>query len=116
MYVSTADDLSEEGREEALGIGALPPCTRLNMPITKFSEDIQKALHHNRGGLFGLAGLAFRDADGRTWLRRASGSLESLDGFEAATNNKVAVNEGTTTWATEKGVEIKTLSECGRAG
>jgi hypothetical protein len=120
MYVSTVGDLSM-GRSETLGIGVLPPCTRLNMPITKFREDIQQALHPHIGGHFARNGLAFRDADGRTWLRLTSGTLQSLNESEAdILHNKAALNalnEGTwsTTWATEKDVEIKTLSECGRA-
>lgn len=91
-----------------LRIGVLPPCTRLNVPFAKLSEKRQQILDSRLGRL----GLVFLDADGRTWARLAGGGLrelESQDSLEAAANDE------TTTWATEKDVEVKPLSECGQA-
>ncbi|MFU9039423.1 MULTISPECIES: hypothetical protein, partial [Streptomyces] len=101
---------SENRKGRVLGVGVLPPCTRLNVPLAKLSEDSQKVFHPKRPGPYGLLGLAFRDADGKAWVRLASGRLESLDGLSAL------AHEGAITWATERDVEIKMLPECGRAG
>jgi hypothetical protein len=119
VYVSTDDPAESENREGwKLGIGVLPPCSSLNVPLAKLREDTQKAFHSKKRP-YGLVGLGFRDADGRTWVRLLSGVL--MDGSLEDPSNEGAFTwipapyEETITWAREKDVEIKTLSECGRA-
>ncbi|MFF4756610.1 hypothetical protein ACWD5R_45495 [Streptomyces sp. NPDC002514] len=78
------------------------------MPLTKFSEDSQKAFHDKKQRHYQPVGLFLTDANGRTWFRRTSGQLDSMG------SDLISVDR-LTTWATEKGVEIKMLTDCGRA-
>ncbi|NBE53965.1 hypothetical protein [Streptomyces boluensis] len=98
-----------------MGIGVLPPCTRLSMPITKFIPDVQEDLLPQKGTSHGKVKLAIIDADGRKWLRGPDGSLESVKDFGEYHGNMSMADGGSATWVMEKSVEVKTLPECGRA-
>ncbi|MET8566023.1 hypothetical protein ABZV75_37725 [Streptomyces flaveolus] len=85
--------------------GVLPPCSRLDVPVAKLYVDPENILGS------GLR-LAFVDANGRAWTRAAGGGLR---GPEWPNSVSVTTKDKTTMWATEKDVEVKTLSECGQA-
>jgi hypothetical protein len=104
-----------------LRLGVLPPCSRLDVPPAKFHEDIQKAFPSIsfRSGKpsHELAGLGFRDTDGRTWARLVSGELVDTPLRDHADYSGTwwMSSEQTIAWASDKDVEIKPLSDCGRA-
>ncbi|MFE7015757.1 hypothetical protein ACFVAQ_35570 [Streptomyces sp. NPDC057651] len=107
VTIATQDELrKDEVPGRFMGIGVLPPCTRLNVPLSKLGTDTQASFHLGKSAPLAFVGLTFIDATGSMWLRYPSGRLEP------ATFN--APSEGRLTWAAEKGVEVKALGDCSK--
>ncbi len=91
---------------DLLWAGALPPCTRLTVPLSKIGlgrQDIRES----------SLTITFMDANGRAWTRSTWGALLRHPELQNSLGKVARGKTENPSWVTEEDVEVKKLSECG---